>query len=160
MGSAAARALGPNRGTRPRLHLAVQYSFRNRGRRLHHVGSSSQPGGTGIRGNGGRSRRVRCRNQSSLCGARVRTPAFDFALSNTHWSKNEDSTDPARTGPLSFHTGDIVTVRPDFHPLGWAARPMSTQGKFSAVQAEQRLSTLVKWFWSTPDSFPRCTLSP
>src|SRR5258708_36628157 len=58
MGSAAARALGPNRGTRPRLHLAVQYSFRNRGRRLHHVGSSSQPGGTGIRGNGGRSRRV------------------------------------------------------------------------------------------------------
>src|SRR5713226_6224611 len=28
---APARALGPNRGTRPRLHLAVQYSFRNRG---------------------------------------------------------------------------------------------------------------------------------
>ncbi len=63
---APARALGPNRGTRPRLHLAVQYSFRNGDRRLHHVGSSSQPSGTGIRGNGGRSRRLRRRNRSSI----------------------------------------------------------------------------------------------
>src|SRR5260370_32363759 len=108
MGSAAARALGSHRRTRPRLHLAVQYSFRNGDRRLHHVGSSSQPSGTGIRGNGGRSHRLRCRNRSSLmwAGCEDSRPSTSLMVrprsSGPVWSGSYRETSVIRSPSMTF----------------------------------------------------------